>query len=280
MKTLITASTGTVGSRVVQKLKTKRDVEVLEATRNPQKPEHIYFDFNNEQAMFEACRLADKAVLITPASQTELAEGLSFLETAQRAGLRHIVFMSIHQVERAPAIPHFASKIAIQRKLNSSGMSWTTIAPNNFYQNDLWFQASLCDFGIYPQPFGQKGLSRVDADDIAEALVNAVLDESYSRQIYPLIGPEALTARDVCKVYSQFLDREIMYGGDDLQKWAEQNRKFLPEWLLNDWLKMYKFFQEQGLKATATEYIQQEKILKRPPKSFESFVKETVQKWR
>lgn len=244
MKTLITASPGTVGSRVVQKLKTRGGVEVLEATRNPQKPEHIYFDFNNEQAMFEACHQADKAVLITP------------------------------------AIPHFASKIAIQRKLNSSGMSWTTIAPNNFYQNDLWFQASLCDFGIYPQPFGQKGLSRVDADDIAEALVNAVLDESYSRQIYPLIGPEALTARDVCKVYSQFLDREIMYGGDDLQKWADQNRKFLPEWLLNDWLKMYKFFQEQGLKATAAEYIQQEKILKRPPKSFESFVKETVQKWQ
>lgn len=280
MKTLITASTGTVGSRVVQKLRIKGEVEVLEATRNPQKPEHIYFDFNNEQAMFEACRQAEKAVLITPASPTELEEGLSFVETAQRAGMRHIVFMSIHQVEQAPSIPHFASKIAIQKKLNCSGMSWTTIAPNNFYQNDLWFQESLCNFGIYPQPFGQKGLSRVDADDISEALVNAILDESYSGQIYPLIGPETLTAHDVCKVYSHFLDKEILYGGDDLQKWSEQNRKILPEWLLNDWVQMYTFFQEQGLKATAADYVQQEKILKRPPKSFESFVRDTVQKWQ
>lgn len=279
MKILVTASTGTVGSRVVQKLKMKDDIEVLDATRNPQKPGQIYFDFNNEQTMFDACRRADKAVLITPASPTELEEGLSFVETAKRAGLRHIVFMSIHQVERAPAIPHFASKIAIQEKLKSSGMLWTTIAPNNFYQNDLWFKASLCDFGIYPQPFGQKGLSRVDADDIAEALVNAVLDESDFGQIYPLIGPETLTAHDVCKVYSQILEREILYAGDNLQEWSDQNRKFLPEWLINDWVQMYRFFQEQGLKATAAEYIQQERILKRPPKSFESFVRDTVQKW-
>lgn len=280
MKTLITSSTGTIGSRVVQKLKQKGQAEVLEATRSPQMPGQVYFDFNNKQAMFEACQQADKAILITPASPTEMEDGLLFVETAQRAGIKHIIFMSIHQVERAPTIPHFASKIAIQEKIQSSGILWTTIAPNNFYQNDLWFEKSLCDLGIYPQPFGQKGLSRVDANDIADAIVNAALDESFAGQIYSLIGPEALSAQAVCEVYSRFLGKEILYAGDDLQKWSDQNRPFLPDWLLNDWLQMYSFFQEKGLRASAAEYIQQEKILKRPPKSFESFVKETVQKWQ
>lgn len=280
MKVLVTASTGTIGSRVVTKLRDRSQVEVLEGSRQPQKAGQIQFDFDNANVVLSALKNVEKAILITPASPQELETGVRFVQIAKEAGLKHLVFMSIHRVEDAPAIPHFASKIAIQKELEKSGLKWTTISPNNFYQNDYFFKSSLLEHGVYPQPFGNIGLSRVDANDIADALVQALFKEELSRQIFPLIGPESLTVNQTCELYGHYLGRPIQYGGDDLERWYENNKSYLPEWLLNDWKQMYMFFQRQGLKATVADYIQQEKILNHPPKSFESFVKETVLDWK
>lgn len=280
MKVLVTASTGTIGSRVVKQLKKQSQVETLEGSRRPQRAGQIHFDFANEDVILSALKKVDKVVLITPASPTELETGVRFVQLAKEAGLKHLVFMSIHRVEAAPFIPHFASKIAIQKELEKSGLNWTTISPNNFYQNDYFFKSSLLDHGVYPQPFGNVGLCRVDADDIADALVQALFKEELSGQIFPLIGPESLTVKQTCELYSQYLDCPIRYGGDDLDRWEESNKPYLPAWLLNDWKQMYMFFQRQGLKATVADYIQQEKILNRPPKTFERFVKETILTWK
>ncbi|WP_374001551.1 SDR family oxidoreductase [Bdellovibrio bacteriovorus] len=255
-------------------------VEILEGSRQALRAGQIHFDFDNEDVVLSALKRVDKAVLITPASPTELETGVRFVQIAKDAGLKHLVFMSIHRVEEAPLIPHFASKVAIQKELEKSGLMWTTVAPNNFYQNDYFFKSSLLDHGIYPQPFGNVGLSRVDADDIADALVQSLLREELRGQIFPLIGPEALTAKQTSEMYSQYLGAPILYGGDDLERWEESNKPYLPAWLLADWKQMYMFFQRQGLKATVADYIQQEKILNRPAKTFESFVKETIQAWK
>lgn len=280
MKVLITASNGTIGSRVVKLLKQKPQVEILETSRQPQHSGQVSFDFDDEKSVLAALQKVDKAILITPASPTELETGVRFVQIAKQTGLKHLVFMSIHQVENQPSIPHFASKIAIQQELEKSGLKWTTIAPNNFYQNDYSFKNALLESGVYPQPFGHAGLSRVDADDIAQGLVNALLDEEFFGQIFPLVGPEALTVDQVCQVYAKYLGKTIRYGGDDLDAWEEQNKAYIPDWLLRDWKKMYAFFQREGLKATVADYIQQEKILGRAPKSFEIFVKETAQNWK
>lgn len=280
MKVLVTASTGTIGSRVVKLLQNQSQVETLAGSRQPRDKDQALLDFDNYGTILAALKKVDKAVLITPASPTELETGLRFVQLAQTAGLKHLVFMSIHRVEVAPWIPHFASKIAIQKELQKSGLKWTTVSPNNFYQNDYFFKEALLSHGVYPQPFGNVGLCRVDAEDIAEALVQAVLNEELSGQIFPLVGPEVLTAHRTCELYSHYLGRPIHYGGDDLESWEKINKPFLPAWLLNDWKQMYMYFQREGLKATATDYIQQEKILNRPPRTFENFVKETTQNWK
>lgn len=280
MKVLVTASTGTIGSRVVKLLKNRSQVEILEASRRPKNKGQIAFDFGSEEMIRSSLKAVDKVVLITPASQTELETGVRFVQIAKEIGLKHLVFMSIHRVEDSPSIPHFAAKIAIQKEIEKSDLSWTTISPNNFYQNDYSFKSSLLEHSVYPQPFGNVGLSRVDADDIAEALVSALFKEELGGQIFPLVGPEALTANQVCEIYGEYLGKIVRYGGDDLDAWEEYNKVYLPAWLLSDWKQMYMFFQRQGLRASVADYIQQEKILGRAPRSFETFVRETVQDWK
>lgn len=280
MKILVTSGTGTIGTRVIKLLRSNSEVQALQGTRKPKTSDQIFFDFSDRATWEGALSQIDKVILITPASPTEMADGLKFIEVAQQSRLKHLVFMSIHQVDMAPQVPHFASKIAIQKALEKSGLLWTTIAPNNFYQNDLWFKESLLNDGIYPQPYGHVGLSRVDADDIAEALSRAALQEELAGQIFPLVGPEVLTVQDVCNVYAKHLNREIRYGGDNLDHWEAFNKQFLPEWLVQDWRQMYDFFQKKGLRASAKDFLQQERILGHPPKNFEQFVIQTVQKWK
>lgn len=280
MKVLVTASNGTIGSRVVRLLKKHPSIEVRQTSRNPQSQDQVAFDFNNEGLIRSALGGVQKVIMITPASPDELEVGVRFVQICRQAGVAHLIFMSIHQVERAPLIPHFASKIAIQKELEKSGMKWTTIAPNNFFENDFWFKSALMESGIYPQPFGSRGLSRVSADDVAQALVNAVSREDLAGQIYPLVGPETLTFQQVCQVFEKYLGKKICYGGDDLDQWEQQNKALIPSWLLEDWKQMYAFFQKEGLRASVGDYIQQEKILGRAPRSFDAFVRETVQFWK
>jgi len=285
MKILIVAGTGTVGSRVTQLLAQSPGFDVTIATRTPEKQisskiKSVAMDFRNPESIQAALKGQNKVVLITPASQTEGEDGVRFVELAQKSGIRHIVFQSIHDVRKASAIPHFESKIRIQNALEKSGLLWTSICPNNFYQNDYWFQQAVMEYGVYPQPFGNKGLSRVDADDIAFAIANAISDETLALQEYPLVGPEALTAQQTAEAFSQALGKKIVYIGDDLDAWEQEALKTIPPWLVSDWKQMYGFFQSHGLRASAQDLLNQAKILGRAPKSFGTFAQETAQIWK
>ena len=187
--------------------------------------------------------------------------------------------MSVHAVESCPEAPHFAAKIEIQKSLEASGIPWVTIMPNNFFQNDAWFQQALVEHGVYPQPIGGVGLSRVDVRDIADALVRALSDDGHEGQRYPLVGADVLTGTRVAELWAEHLGRDVGYAGDDLDAWAEQAKQMMPDWMVADMKIMYAHFQKQGLAASEEDLAQQSKILGRPPRSFASYVKETAVGW-
>jgi hypothetical protein len=55
----------------------------------------------------------------------------------------------------------------IENALKQSDLTYTTLRPNNFYQNDHWFREAIQSHGVYPQPMGDVGLSRVDTRDVS-----------------------------------------------------------------------------------------------------------------
>jgi uncharacterized protein YbjT (DUF2867 family) len=211
---------------------------------------------------------------------SEAVEGLRAVRLAREAGVRRIVFMSIHNVEKVPEAPHFSAKIAIEHAIRESGLPWTFIRPNNFFQNDYWFRQAIVDYGIYPQPYGSAGMSRVDTRDIAEAMATATLDDGHEGQSYPLAGRDAVTGESTAATWARHLGRDVRYAGDDLDAWATQTRQFMPDWAVDDWVIMYRYFQRKGLRASDEDLQQQAQILKHPPRGFEDFVKETAAAWR
>jgi uncharacterized protein YbjT (DUF2867 family) len=201
------------------------------------------------------------------------------LNGAMMSGVRRLVYMSVHDVEKAPYLPHFGAKLPIETVVKSSGIPYTILRPNNFYQNDYRFKDAMHQYGVYPQPLGGAGVSRVDVRDIAEAAAIALTTGGHEGQTYNLVGPEAHTGQSTAAVWSRVLAKPIAYGGDDLDAWEKQSLQYLPAWMVFDFRMMYAFFQKNGLKAAPADIDRQTRLLGHPPRRFEDFAKETAAAW-
>ena len=59
-----------------------------------------------------------------------------------------LAYLSVHNVDAAPHLPHFGSKIAVEIAIKASGVPFTILRPNNFHQNDSWFKDAMLKYGV------------------------------------------------------------------------------------------------------------------------------------
>lgn len=286
MKFLVTGGTGTVGSAVARELLSRNhDVHVL--SRDPSKvaaaapgAHPVKGDLLDVGTIRTVFRGMEGVFLLNVVGPTEAQEGILAVNGAMLAGVGRIVYLSVHHADAAAYLPHFGSKIAVEAALRTSGIEWTILRPNNFYQNDAWFRPALLEHGVYPQPIGSKGLSRVDVRDIAEAAAIALTQPGHGGKTYDVVGPEAWTGPATAELWSRVLGRPIAYGGEDMDAWEEQNAQWLPVWVAFDFRRMYEHFQNEGLLATPAAVATLTKVLGHAPRGYESYVKETAATWR
>ena len=285
MSVLVTGGTGMVGSLVVKELVARgADTRVL--TRDPgklrpsrgvsavqgnlQEPETVRRVFDGVERVF----------LLNAVSQTEASEALMALTGMRLAGVKHVVYLSVHKADAAAWLPHFGAKVGVEAALKVSGIPYTVLRPNNFFQNDYWLKDALLRYGVYPQPIGNVGLSRVDVRDIAEAAAIALTSSGHSGETYELVGPEVVTGSSTAAAWSQALKRPIVYAGDDLDAWEKQQLQYLPDWMVFDLRHMYAFFQKNGLIASDAAIARQTKLLGHRPRAFSDFATETAAMWQ
>ena len=285
MSILVTGGTGTVGSAVVKEL-LQRNESVKVLTRDPAKLKETrgvtavkgnLLEPATARGAFEG---VDRVFLISPVSQTEASEALMAITGMRLAGVSHVVYTSVHDVHKAPWLPHFGAKIGVEEALKGSGIPFTILRPNNFHQNDYWYKDVLVQYGVYPQPLGRIGLSRVDVRDIAEAAAIALTEKGHEGQTYDLVGPEAVTGASTTKSWSEALGKPITYAGDDLDAWEKQQLQYLPAWMVFDFRYMYEFFQTHGLIASAESVARLTALLGHAPRGFDAFAQETAAAWR
>jgi uncharacterized protein YbjT (DUF2867 family) len=280
MRHLVLGGTGTVGSLVVSGLLEKGEkVKVLtrsaeKAKSLPSGVEPVIGDLAAPETYAGIFRDYDTLFLLTANGPSDLLEGLAAVAEARRTRARRVVHLSIHDVEKGLDAPHFASKIAIEAALKESGLDWTILRPNNFYQNDWWWKDAILQYGVYPQPLGSVGVSRVDTRDIGEAGVRALTEPGHSGKTYALAGPDALTGEESARVFADALGRKVVYAGDDLDAWAKAMAPYLPPWAVFDFRLMYAMFQKKGLKATPAQLEETRSIVGHAPRRFADFAKE------
>lgn len=283
MKVLVLGGTGTVGSQVARDL-LARGAEVSVLTRDPKKPlppgvKAVAGNLLDPATVRSAFLGMDGVFLLNAVSATECHEGLMAVNGARMAGVKKVVYMSVQDVDKAPHLPHFGAKLPVEAALKASGIPFTILRPNNFFQNDTWYKDAMLAYDVYPQPFGDVGLSRVDVRDIAEAAALALTTGAADGETVNLVGPDVLTASGTAATWGGVLGRKIAYGGNDLDAWEKQSLAFLPALLVFDFRLMYAFFQEKGLKAAPDDVARLTALLGHPPRRFDEFAAETARSW-
>lgn len=283
MKVLVLGGTGTVGSQVARDL-LARGAEVSVLTRDPKKPlppgaKAVAGDLLDPATIRTAFLGMEGVFLLNAVSATECHEGLMAVNGARMAGVKKVVYMSVQGADKAPHLPHFGAKLPVEAALKASGLPFTILRPNNFFQNDTWYKDVMLAYDVYPQPFGDVGLSRVDVRDIAEAAAIALTTGAADGETVNLVGGDVLTATATAATWGGVLGRKIAYGGNDLDAWEKQSLAFLPAWMVFDFRLMYAFFQEKGLKASPEDLARLTALLGHPPRRFEEFAAETARSW-
>ncbi len=194
---LVIGGTGTVGTQVVRALTDKgAKVRVMTRTLGAHSgAEYVAGSLESPETLGSAFDRVSKVYLLTPLVENETELGMNAVRAAQESGVRHIVFHSAHHAADAPQVPHFKTKLEIIEGLRSSGIPYTVLSPNNFFQNDLDLQEPITRYGVYAAPIGGVGCSRVDVRDIGDAAAVTLLEDGHEGRDYALVGPRGLRGR-------------------------------------------------------------------------------------
>src|SRR5438445_10401688 len=125
---VVTGATGTQGGATARALLAAGH-RVRALTRRPDSAadlhelgaEVVTADFDDPSSLDRAFAGADAVFLVTTPFgtdlDTEIRHGVDAVDAAVRAGVRHLVYTSAPNADRRTGIPHFHSKLVVERHL-------------------------------------------------------------------------------------------------------------------------------------------------------------------
>lgn len=289
MAILVTGSTGTIGTQVLNFLD-GHGAEVRALTRSPEKANFpagltaVKGDLADIDSIRAALDGVSTLFLLAPNAPDELTQAMLMLNAAREAGVKGIVYLSVFKGEAYADVPHFASKMTVERMIEAYELPVTILRPAYFIQNDLRQKDALLGGGVYGMPVGARGISMVDIRDIGEAAAKELLRRERAnaplpRTIYELVGPDALTGETLAALWSEILGRPIAYAGDDLEGLEQRLKNFGPAWLAYDMKLMMRRYQEDGAVATDEGLDRLTALLGHAPRSYRDFAEAAAAAW-
>jgi uncharacterized protein YbjT (DUF2867 family) len=209
--TLVTGGTGTTGSRIVQRL-TARGEPVRAASRSSA----CRLDWADpgtwDAALAGVTRvyLAYAPDLAVPGADGTVA---AFTRRAGAAGVRRVVLLSGRGEPGA-----LRAERAVGAVADAAGLDCTVLRCSWFVQNFTEGQfAPAVQAGELALPVGEVGEPFLDADDVADAAVAALLHDGPAGRLHELTGPRALTFAAAVQEIAVATGRPVAFRSVPLQ---------------------------------------------------------------
>jgi uncharacterized protein YbjT (DUF2867 family) len=261
---LVLGGKGKTGRRVVERLQS-RGRDVLAASRSTVPS----FDWNDRETWTDVLQGVG-SVYIT--YQPDLAvpgavEAIGhFIDLALAAGVRRLVLLSGRGEEEAQRA---------EQVLRDSGADWTIVRAGWFSQNfseNFLVDGVLAGEVVLPASAAKEPF--VDADDIADVVVEALMDDRHIGQLYEVTGPRLMTFADAIKEIGSACGRDIRF----VEVSAEAYKTLLEEHQLPDdfvWLIMYLFTTVlDGRNERLNDGVQ--RALGRAPRDFSDYARDVA----
>lgn len=282
-RVLVTAALGKVGREVVAQC-SSRGIPVRAAdlddqavaTRFPSQ-DAARLDFLDKSTWGPALSGCDGLFLLRPPPLGDMSATLCpFVDAAYRAGVQHIVFLSVMGADRKEWVPHRK----VERHLMASGDAWTILRPGFFAQNlqDAYRRDLIEDDRIYV-PAGEERVAFVDVRDVAEVAARVFDDPTPHRAgVLTLTGGEAITFEEVARLLTGALLRPIRYQPATVLGYAHHLRRDrqLP------WMQVVvQSILHLGLRRGDARHVDPtlERILARPPRTVAEYVRDAAVTW-
>lgn len=222
---LVTGGTGTLGRRVVPRLLAAgAAVRVLSRQGGEGRDdgaaeaEGIAVEFATGDLASGAgvdAALAGVTTVLHCAGSAEgdEAKARTLALAAARAGVRHLVYISVVGAERIPVVSgvdrrmfgYFAAKRAAELVVEESGVPWTTLRATQFHDLTLTVARALAKLPVIPVPAGFR-FQTIETDEVAERLVELTLGEP-AGLVADMGGPEALSTTELVRAYLRAVGR-------------------------------------------------------------------------
>lgn len=273
-RVLVTGGTGKTGRLVAERLGA-RGIAALIATRHPDAPDHIRFDWHDAATHAAALDGVNAVYLVAPTDRTEqLAAMRPFLELAVERGTGPLVLLSASSLnEGGPMMGE------VHAWLHAHAARWTALRPSWFMQNFVTQHLpSIRAEGCIYSATRDGRVPFIDAADIAAAAVEALTDPSFPSGERVLTGPEALSYDQAAALIATAAGRSVRHCRLSADELALRYTSFgIPA----DYAALLAGMDEaiaQGAEDRTTREV--ERITGRPPATLETFLASHGDKFR
>jgi uncharacterized protein YbjT (DUF2867 family) len=207
---LVTGGTGTLGRLVVARLREQgRAVRVL--SRHAAEPaggvEYAVGDLTTGAGVDAAVRGVELIIHCAGSTKGDGEKARHLVEAAARAGVRHVVHISVVGADRVPVVgradramfAYFESKHAAERAISESGVPWTILRATQFHELMLTTVSGMAKLPVIPVPSGVR-IQPVAADEVAARLLELALGEPQGL-VDDIAGPRIYPMGDLLRTY-------------------------------------------------------------------------------
>lgn len=193
---LVTGGTGVLGRPVTERLRAEgHEVRVLSRHAQPYAVDLLAGGSALDAAVAGVDTIVHCAT--SPRGGDEKAAE-NLIAAARRAGVRHLVYISIVGVDRVP-FGYYRSKLAVERLVEGSGLGWTTLRATQFHDLVVMLFQGLSKPPVMMLPAGVSD-QPVAVAEVAERLAELAVDAPAGR-VDDLGGPEILTFPQLARAY-------------------------------------------------------------------------------
>ena len=207
---LVTGGTGTLGRLVVPRLRDDgHTVRVLSRSGRDAGNgiELVTGDLDTGEGIDAAVQGTEVVVHCAGTTKGDEVKTRSLVRAASRAGVRHLVYISVVGTDRVPVVSgvdramfgYFASKRAAEEVVADSGLPWTTLRASQFHQSFLALVRGMARLPVIPVAAGVR-FQPVDAREVADRLAELAL-QAPAGLVPDLAGPRVLGMDTLVREY-------------------------------------------------------------------------------
>jgi uncharacterized protein YbjT (DUF2867 family) len=198
---LVTGGTGTLGRRVVplvQNAGWKVRVLSRRAQDRGDGVEYVAADLLQGDRLDAALQAVEVVIHLAGGPKGDDVGTRNLVRAAERAGVRHLVHISVTAVDQLP-LTYFRSKLGAEQAVRESSVPWTVVRAAQFHDFALKTVQAMAKLPMMPLPGGVR-FQPVDARDVAERLVELALGEP-AGLVPDLVGPKVYSLGELAHDY-------------------------------------------------------------------------------